>query len=55
MLVLETIIEVDWDENYAGVPVFALGGYLYQDYMTGNVDWLPVTGTLPAVTSRFRV
>lgn len=55
MLVLKTILDIDWNATYDGVPVLATGRYLYFEYITVRVDGLPETDTLPEVTSRFRV
>lgn len=55
MVVLETMLKIDWEATYAGVMVLAKGRYLYYDYTTGHVDRLPATGTLLTVSLRFRV
>lgn len=55
LLALETIVEVDWDASYAGVPVDPTVRYLYYDYDNGLVDWLTAGSLLPMVVSRFGV
>lgn len=50
MLVLENVLEIDWDATYDVVPVLATGRYLYYDYIPGRFDELSETDTLPAVT-----
>lgn len=36
LLVLQTVLKVDWDAMYAGVSIVATVRYLYYDYDTGG-------------------
>lgn len=54
MLVLETILELNWYATYARMPVLSTVRYLYYDYNTGRFDGSPATDTLLAATPPFQ-
>lgn len=52
MLVLETILEIDWDAKYAGVTAVSTGRYLYYGYDTGQAVGLQDSDATQAIVPR---